>query len=198
MLMRSRLRLTQAREQLERHDGLAPVREWLLALGEREIRFVAWAWRGTLRPALRHAAVAVSWLGNGAAYLVLAAVLLVTVEGALRPLIAAGLSVLLAHLIYPWTKVACSRQRPCELRVELEPRLASLDRHSFPSGHVMTLCAALTPLVAAFPGSLPLALLAWLLMAWSRIACAHHYPSDIVAGSALGLAVAAVPIALLL
>lgn len=191
MLMRSRLRLVQAREQLERHHGLAPLRRWLVELGEHEIKWVEMAWRGTLRPSLRHAAVAVSRLGNGSAYLFLTAILLVALDNALRPVLVAGVSVLLAHLIYPWTKVACGRQRPCELRAELEPRLASLDRHSFPSGHSMTLTAALVPLVAAFPASWPLALLAWLLMAWSRIACGHHFPSDVLAGTALGVGVAA-------
>jgi undecaprenyl-diphosphatase len=197
MLTGSRLRLADARERLERHDGLAPLRRWLLELGEREIHLVERAWRGAERPNVRRAAVLVSWLGNGLAYLPLALILLLTVPGVVRPLIVSGACVLVAHLIYPWAKLACCRKRPCELRRELAPRLASLDRHSFPSGHAMTLSAALVPLLAAHPAGWPAAVGGWLLMAWSRVACGHHYPSDVVAGGALGVFVA-VPLTLLL
>jgi undecaprenyl-diphosphatase len=196
-LTRSRLRLRQARQRLEQHDGLAPLRLWLLELAEREIAIVAWVWRGTRRTALRRTAVAVSWLGNGMVYLLCAVVLLLTHAGVWRPLALAGLCILAAHLIYPWAKVACGRLRPFELRAELEPRLASLDRLSFPSGHLMTLSAALLPLLVAFPSIWPAALAGWLLMAWSRIACAHHYPSDVLAGGALGVVIAA-PLTLVL
>jgi undecaprenyl-diphosphatase len=182
MLSRSRVRLAEARQRLERHDSLDPLRARLVELGNREIHLVEWAWRGTLRPGVRRTAVLISWLGNGLAYLALAAVLLLAVS---------GMCVLVAHLIYPWTKLACGRQRPCELRSDLEPRLASLDKHSFPSGHAMTLTAALLPILIAYPAIWPVAAIAWLLMAWSRVACAHHYPSDVLAGSALGLVVAA-------
>ncbi|MET0180171.1 MAG: phosphatase PAP2 family protein, partial [Novosphingobium sp.] len=174
MLTESRLRLAEARERLERHDALAPLRGWLLELGEREIHLVERVWRGAERPGVRRTAVAVSWLGNGLAYLPLAVILLLTVPGVVRPLAVAGLCVLIAHLIYPWAKLACCRARPCELRRELAPRLALLDRHSFPSGHAMTLSAALVPLLAAHPASWPAAAGAWLLMGWSRVACAHH------------------------
>jgi undecaprenyl-diphosphatase len=191
MLTGSRLRLEQARERLEQHHGLTPLRAWLLQLAEREIHLVEWAWRGAQRPGLGRAAVLVSWLGNGLAYLLLATILLLTLDGVGRTVLTAGLCMVAAHLIYPWAKLACARLRPCELRSELEPRLASLDRHSFPSGHAMTLAAALTPLLAAYPATWPEAVVAWLAMAWSRVACAHHYPSDVVAGGALGVLIAA-------
>lgn len=197
MLTGSRLRLTEVSRRIEAHDGLTPLRDWLLALGEREIHLVEWAWRGAERPGVRRMAVAVSWLGNGLAYLLFTAILLLTVPGAARPLAVAGLCVLTAHLVYPWTKLACCRKRPCDLRAELAPRLVALDRHSFPSGHAMTLSATLVPLLAAHPASWPPAAGAWLLMAWSRVACAHHYPSDVLAGGALGLIVA-VPLTALL
>jgi undecaprenyl-diphosphatase len=45
------------------------------------------------------------------------------------------------------------------------------------------------PLTLQFPQTTGLAFAACLLMAWSRLASAHHYPSDIAAGTALGLSV---------
>ncbi|MET0251460.1 MAG: phosphatase PAP2 family protein [Novosphingobium sp.] len=191
MLLPSRLRFDQTFERIESHAGLAPLRRWLLELGEREIAIVAWAWRGTERASLRHTAILVSWLGNGAIYVLLAAVLLLTLDGVWRPLGVAAVCVLAAHLVYPWAKAAARRLRPCELYAELAPRLPLLDRLSFPSGHIMTLSAALVPLVFAFPQVWPGAAAIWLLMAWSRVACAHHYPSDVLAGGALGVLIAA-------
>ena len=67
--------------------------------------------------------------------------------------------------------------------------LETLDEHSFPSGHVMTLTAALVPIVLALPATLPLSLGAWCAMAWARLASAHHYPSDIFAGAGIALVV---------
>jgi undecaprenyl-diphosphatase len=53
----------------------------------------------------------------------------------------------------------------------------------------MTLAAALVPFVVAFPRSLALAAVMAGLMAWARLACAHHYPSDVAAGTVLGVSV---------
>ncbi|PPQ13897.1 hypothetical protein CV770_39920 [Bradyrhizobium sp. AC87j1] len=54
----------------------------------------------------------------------------------------------------------------------------------------MTLTAVLITLpVASVSAILGLACV-WTLMAWARIAVAHHYPSDVLAGSALAMLVA--------
>ena len=55
----------------------------------------------------------------------------------------------------------------------------------------------MAPLAVAWPFAWPLVLLAWAAMAWSRIACAHHYPSDVLAGTLLGASIA-MPLAVLL
>jgi undecaprenyl-diphosphatase len=54
----------------------------------------------------------------------------------------------------------------------------------------MTLTGVLTPIVLAWPAVTVSAVVLVLSMAWSRIATAHHYPTDVVAGVALGMAVA--------
>jgi undecaprenyl-diphosphatase len=69
------------------------------------------------------------------------------------------------------------------------PLLPALDQHSFPSGHAMTLPAALVPMALQFPQTMGLAFATGLLMAWARLASAHHYPSDVAVGAALGVAV---------
>ncbi|VWX54043.1 phosphatase PAP2 family protein [Novosphingobium sp. 9U] len=190
MLARPRILLASARTRIAGHEALDPLRSLFNDLSEREIKFVELAWRGTRRPGIRALAISISWLGNGAIYPIIALPLWYMAHWVARPLVAAALSMAIAHLLYPWLKAACARSRPCNLRDSLEPLLASLDEHSFPSGHAMTLAAALIPLVQAVPIVWPLALGFWLAMAWARMGCGHHYPSDIAAGGLLGATIA--------
>ncbi len=145
----------------------------------------------TARPTLgRILAVGVSRLGNGGLYPLLAAVLIVGcgLRGCYA-ILAAAINVALIHSLYPMIKRHAARQRPFQAHADLKPLLATLDEHSFPSGHVMTLTAALVPIVIAIPGTMALSLAALCAMAWARLASAHHYPSDIFAGAAIALAV---------
>ena len=65
-----------------------------------------------------------------------------------------------------------------------------LDRYSFPSGHCMTFAAVLFPVSLAWPGMFAGLLALWALIAWARLASAHHYVSDVIAGTTLGIVVA--------
>jgi membrane-associated phospholipid phosphatase len=145
----------------------------------------------TARPALgRRLAVAFSRIGNGGLYPVLATLLILGWGARGRDaMIAAAINVGLVHSVYPAIKRRAGRLRPFQAHADLEPLLETLDEHSFPSGHVMTLTAALVPIVLALPATLPLSLAAWCAMAWARLASAHHYPSDIFAGAAFALVV---------
>ena len=105
--------------------------------------------------AARRIAIAVSRLGNGSLYPVLAAVMIVGcgLRGCYA-IVAAAINVALMHSVYPTIKRHAARQRPFQAHADLKPLLATLDEHSFPSGHVMTLTAALVPIVMAVPGAL--------------------------------------------
>jgi undecaprenyl-diphosphatase len=50
----------------------------------------------------------------------------------------------------------------------------------------MTLSGVLIPIVLVLPAAAMASLALMACMAWSRIATAHHYPSDIFAGTLLG------------
>lgn len=143
------------------------------------------------RPAIgRRLAVALSRVGNGGLYPVMAALLILGCGARGRDAtIAAAINVGLVHSVYPTIKRRAGRRRPFQAHADLKPLLETLDQHSFPSGHVMTLTAALVPIVLALPATLPLSLGAWCAMAWARLASAHHYPSDIFAGAAFALVV---------
>lgn len=135
----------------------------------------------------RFSAIAISKLGNGWIYLILLPIVLVGLgwQG-LHVAALAGVNAALLHILYPIIKRRFCRKRPFHVDARLPSLLKTLDDHSFPSGHAMTLTGVLAPIVIAWPATTLSAALLILSMAWSRIATAHHYPSDVLAGVALG------------
>jgi undecaprenyl-diphosphatase len=138
----------------------------------------------------RSLAIALSRLGNGWVYLALGIGGILAAGLDAVPVLATGtLNVLVLHCVYPVIKRRIARPRPYQRDATLVPLLPALDQHSFPSGHAMTLPAALVPMALQFPQTISLAFAICLLMAWSRLASAHHYPSDVAVGTALGVSV---------
>jgi len=176
----------------------ASLRQHLDDAQRLELRIVCAQRRMSDRGLLNAVAAAANWLGSGWLYLFLAGVLLL---GASRRdhlvLMGAGLAVGAAHTVYPWIKRKIARLRPFERLPQLRPRTPVLDRYSFPSGHCMTATAAAIPFAQGYPELTWLVVTVCLLIAWARMACAHHYPSDLLAGSALGAVMAYGSMALL-
>ena len=143
------------------------------------------------RPVARHFAIAVSRLGNGWIYPILIGIVVFTAGWRGAPAIGVGaLNAALLHVFYPLLKKYFRRQRPFRVDPRLPPLLPTLDEYSFPSGHAMTIVGVLTPLVLAWPATMLLAVATATAMAWSRVATAHHFPSDVAAGLALGVGLA--------
>jgi undecaprenyl-diphosphatase len=82
-------------------------------------------------------------------------------------------------------KIAVRRPRP-KLE-DLPPLVHTLSNRSYPSAHATTSMAAAGALKRVLPAKPVYALAA--LMSLSRLYLGVHYPSDIVAGAALGVAV---------
>ena len=137
------------------------------------------------------AANAVSRLGNGPIYgfIIVAIAALFHPRDALTIIGCAAASILLLHSVYPIVKRATARPRPRDVQAVFGDSIPTLDRYSFPSGHVMTLTAALTPILHTAPRAWPIGVAVWAAMAWSRLAIGHHYASDVAAGTILGAAV---------
>jgi undecaprenyl-diphosphatase len=142
-------------------------------------------------PVVQHVARGLNYLGNG--WLYPPVVLLLLLSGNARRywvVVAALLPAACTHLLCPVIKRIARRQRPFSRDPSLVRLSRPLDLYSFPSGHCMTVTTVLLPVAVAFPGTVPLAAGAWTLIAWARLASAHHYPSDVVAGTVLGALVA--------
>ena len=82
------------------------------------------------------------------------------------------------------------RERPFIRHSGITLRDAPLDRYSFPSGHTLHAVAFTWQAVAHFPE------LGWVLVpltcliAASRVVLGLHYPSDVLVGGAIGMALA--------
>jgi undecaprenyl-diphosphatase len=134
------------------------------------------------------AAVVISKLGNGWIYLFLAAWVFEQWgwQGGKLMALLAGVNAAALHLLYPAIKKRFKRPRPFAVDPSLPSLLRTLDEHSFPSGHAMTLVGVLTPIVLLSPAAFLSAVVMACGMFWSRVATGHHYPSDVLAGATLG------------
>jgi undecaprenyl-diphosphatase len=139
-----------------------------------------------------------SWLGDGIFwYSLLLALLLAHGADAALPVLHVAGTGLACTLLYRILKKGTLRPRPYQVHAHIAAGSVPLDKFSFPSGH--TLHAVGFSLVAAayYPVLAPLLAATTLAVAASRIVLGLHYPSDVLAGAALGASVALVSLRVL-
>ncbi len=173
----------------------AQVDQVFLRLNHTEIPMVATVVSLSQPEPLRVLLRCTNFLSDGWSYSVLLLFLLFEKEW--RLLLVASLAVVISFTFYFLTKPRLARVRPCHLAIGMAAQQHCLDEYSFPSGHCMTLTVLSVLLGWRHPAAIPILLGAVVLLCWARIAAAHHYPSDLVAGIGIGLAVG-VPIARIL
>jgi undecaprenyl-diphosphatase len=139
----------------------------------------------------------VSRLGDGVFwYSLMLALLAVGGASALAPIGRMAGTGLACTLIYKWLKSKTSRPRPFAVENAVCAGADPLDPFSFPSGHTLHAVAFSIVAIAFYP------MLAWLLVpftllvAASRVVLGLHYPSDVLAGAALGALIASALLAL--
>lgn len=139
----------------------------------------------------------VSRLGNGVFwYGLMLSLLAWNGLGAVQPvlhMIAAGLA---CTLLYKWLKGKTLRPRPFTHNEEILCSVAPLDQFSFPSGHTLHAVAFSMVVLAYFPSLFWLVVPFTVLVAFSRLVLGLHYPSDVLAGAAIGALVASVSLSL--
>ncbi|MEM1175128.1 MAG: phosphatase PAP2 family protein [Pseudomonadota bacterium] len=146
---------------------------------------------------LRRLFSVVSKLGNGWVY-VLPAAAIFALQGpaSLPALLQAGLTALAGVFTYKYLKQRLVRERPYINHGDILCGAAPLDRYSFPSGHTLHAACFTTMYAHIEPMLLPILLPFALLVAASRIVLGLHYPSDVIVGASIGLALASASIAL--
>lgn len=143
------------------------------------LRSVSWLFRAASR------------LGDGVVwYVTIGALPLIYGRAALRSSLVMAVTGLIGILIYKWLKGWLLRERPFIRHPGITLAMPPLDRYSFPSGHTLHAVCFTWLIVERYPE------LAWLfvplagLIAASRMVLGLHYPSDVLAGGAIGATLA--------
>jgi undecaprenyl-diphosphatase len=132
-----------------------------------------------------------SRLGDGLAwYALLLALPLLYGAGAVRPAALMALTGALGVLIYGLLKRLFVRERPFITHTGIDRAAAPLDRYSFPSGHTLHAVSFTWQAGAHFPELLWVLVPLAALIGASRVVLGLHYPSDVLAGAAIGAALA--------
>lgn len=100
-------------------------------------------------------------------------------------------------LLYKWLKSRTSRSRPYQVKSAIRRGADPLDNFSFPSGHTLHAASFSIVAIAYFPTAAWIVLPLAALVAASRLVLGLHYPTDVLAGAAIGAALALGSLALI-
>ena len=130
---------------------------------------------------------AASRLGDGVFWYALMVGLLVADGAAALPAVA-HMAVIgaLGVLAYKWLKARTSRPRPYQVKTAIRRGADPLDNFSFPSGHTLHAASFAILAMAYYPATAWLVLPFAALVATSRLVLGLHYPTDVLAGAAIG------------
>jgi undecaprenyl-diphosphatase len=137
-----------------------------------------------------------SRLGDGVFWYTLMAVLLLKYQAAALPAVLHMIVVgLVGTTIYKFIKGKTLRPRPFNVYPAIICVGKTLDQFSFPSGHTMHAVAFSIVSISYFPDLFWMVVPFSVLVGLSRPILGLHYPSDVLAGAALGAAIAGLSLA---
>jgi len=138
-----------------------------------------------------------SRLGDGVFWYVLMIVLLLEDGAIALPAVLHMIAVgLVGTALYKFIKGKTLRPRPFNVYPAIKCVGKTLDQFSFPSGHTMHAAAFSIVVLAYYPGLFWLVVPFGTLVGLSRPILGLHYPSDVLAGAALGAAIAGISLIL--
>ena len=143
--------------------------------------------RASTNPLTRRIFRLISRLGDGIFWYCLMLGLLVRYQSdALLPVLHMAAAGLVCTVLYKWLKRKTHRPRPYSRNKGINCGVAPLDQFSFPSGHTLHAVAFSIVALAYYPALIWLLLPFTTLVAVSRLVLGLHYPSDVLAGIAIG------------
>ena len=129
----------------------------------------------------------VSRLGDGIIWYALTLILpLVYGYEAVAVSLRMAITGIIGLLIYKLIKRHTERPRPYSVLKDIRLGTAPLDKYSFPSGHTLHAFSFSLICIQHYPQSAWLLIPTSLLIALSRVALGLHYPTDVLAGAAIG------------
>ncbi|MBR9866729.1 MAG: phosphatase PAP2 family protein [Oceanospirillales bacterium] len=130
----------------------------------------------------------ISKLGDGGLYLLIGLLVAGLEVDSGIDFLFAGLFVFAIELpVYLFLKQAIKRDRPCDRFADVIPQITPSDKFSLPSGHAAAAFVFATVLSYYYPALILPAYSVATLIALARVFLGVHYPTDILAGAALGL-----------
>ncbi|MCL7964973.1 MAG: phosphatase PAP2 family protein [marine benthic group bacterium] len=129
--------------------------------------------------------------GDGPMYALAAFGVATTLGPESRPILGIwALGFAIERLLYKGLKARLRRPRPFVVHPEVNALVVPPDRFSFPSGHTSA-AFLMAALLSALLPMLTVPIFAWACaVGASRVCLSVHYPSDVLAGALLGMAVA--------
>ena len=153
-----------------------------------EFAILDWIQANMRNPTLDLLMPAITALGNGSfIWILLAGVLMLMSKhrkAGMAVLAGLVLEVICCNLVL---KPLVARVRPCDVNTAVQLLIARPDDFSFPSGHTGASFAAAAALFADRNRLWIPSLILALLIAFSRLYLYVHYPTDILAGAAIGM-----------